>query len=167
MADLACFARYCYSWCCTRLCLLPVKKRGKDIWLQSPCRFASHTEIGDGCRFGGIEIAGSGNCTIGSHVHCGKQVTVLTDAPDYDGGRKLPCGEENIPGDVVIGDNVWIGQGVTVLAGVTIGEGAVIQAGSTVCDDIAPLAVAAGYPAKAYYSRNAEHYYALKEKQSR
>lgn len=51
-------------------------------------------------------------------------------------------------GDIIIGDDVWIGHSVIVLSGVKIGQGAVIAAGSVVTKDIPPYAIVAGVPAK-------------------
>ena len=49
---------------------------------------------------------------------------------------------------VVIGNDVWIGQGVFVKSGVRIGDGAVIAAHSVVIEDVPPYMIAAGVPAK-------------------
>ena len=51
-------------------------------------------------------------------------------------------------GDVIIGNNVWIGDKIIILPGVKIGGGAVIGAGSVVTKDIPDSAIAAGNPAK-------------------
>jgi len=51
-------------------------------------------------------------------------------------------------GDIVVGDDVWIGYGATILSGVHIGQGAVVAAGAVVSKDVPPYAVAAGVPAK-------------------
>ncbi len=51
-------------------------------------------------------------------------------------------------GDIVIGNDVWIGYEAVVLAGVTIGDGAVIGARAVVSKDIPPYTIAAGVPAK-------------------
>lgn len=51
-------------------------------------------------------------------------------------------------GDIVIGNDVWIGHGAIILSGVRIGNGAVIGAGSVVAKDIPAYAIAAGNPAK-------------------
>ncbi len=51
-------------------------------------------------------------------------------------------------GNVVIGNDVWIGLNALVLSGVTIGDGAVIGAGCVVTKDVAPYAIVAGNPAR-------------------
>lgn len=51
-------------------------------------------------------------------------------------------------GDVVIGDDVWLGVHVCVMDGVTIGKGAIVGAGAVVTKDIPPYAIAGGVPAR-------------------
>ena len=51
-------------------------------------------------------------------------------------------------GDIVIGNDVWIGYEAVVMAGVRIGDGAVIGAGAVVTKDIPPYAIAVGIPAR-------------------
>lgn len=51
-------------------------------------------------------------------------------------------------GDIVVGDDVWIGARSIVLSGVTIGQGAVIAAGAVVSTDVPPYAIVGGVPAK-------------------
>lgn len=49
---------------------------------------------------------------------------------------------------VIIGNDVWIGQGASLIAGVTIGDGAVVAAGAVVTKDVPPYTVVGGVPAK-------------------
>lgn len=51
-------------------------------------------------------------------------------------------------GDIVIGNDVWIGRGAKVLSGVRIGDGAVVAAYSVVTRDVRPYAIVAGSPAR-------------------
>lgn len=51
-------------------------------------------------------------------------------------------------GNIIVDDDVWIGQGAIILSGVHIGQGAVIAAGSIVTRDIPSYAIAGGIPAK-------------------
>jgi acetyltransferase-like isoleucine patch superfamily enzyme len=60
-------------------------------------------------------------------------------------GAKLPIRHK---GDIIIGNDVWIGTGAIILAGVKIGEGAVVGAGSVVTHDVPAYAIVAGVPAR-------------------
>jgi acetyltransferase-like isoleucine patch superfamily enzyme len=60
-------------------------------------------------------------------------------------------------GDIVIGDDAWLGFGVVVLDGVRIGNGAVIGANAVVTTDIPDGAIAAGNPARVVKMRDAAH----------
>ena len=51
-------------------------------------------------------------------------------------------------GDIVIGNDVWIGYEAVILAGVTIGDGAVIGARAVVAKDVPPYTIVGGVPAK-------------------
>lgn len=51
-------------------------------------------------------------------------------------------------GDIIIDDDVWIGQGATVLSGVHIGQGAIVAAGAVVTKNVPPYAIVGGVPAK-------------------
>jgi acetyltransferase-like isoleucine patch superfamily enzyme len=59
-------------------------------------------------------------------------------------------------GDVIIGHDVWIGEGAVVLSGVRIGNGAVIGASAVVTRDIPPYSVVAGNPARVVKMRFGE-----------
>lgn len=56
-------------------------------------------------------------------------------------------------GDVVIGNDVWIGDNVIILGGVRIGDGAVVAANSRVVKNVAPYTVVCGNPAKCLKKR--------------
>lgn len=51
-------------------------------------------------------------------------------------------------GEIIIGDDVWIGTNSIVLSGVTIGQGSVVAAGSVVTKSFPPYSVIGGNPAK-------------------
>lgn len=57
---------------------------------------------------------------------------------NYDGSK----------GDIIIEDDVWIGENVTVLSGSKIGQGALVAAGAVICGDVPPYAIVGGVPAK-------------------
>lgn len=51
-------------------------------------------------------------------------------------------------GNVIIGNDVWIGYNASIMSGVTIGHGAVIAGSAHVVKDIAPYSIVGGNPAK-------------------
>ena len=51
-------------------------------------------------------------------------------------------------GDIVIGNDVWIGYEAVILAGVTVGDGAVIAARAVVTKDVPPYTIVGGVPAR-------------------
>lgn len=98
--------------------------------------------------------------TIGAFCSIGKGVKVFLGGehrPDWvttypfnvlwERGKGI-AGHPKTKGDVIIGNDVWIGTETLILSGVTIGDGAVIGARSVVVDDVPPYAIAAGNPAR-------------------
>ena len=65
----------------------------------------------------------------------------------FNDGSKLPRNNGS-KGDVVIGNDVWIGDGALILSGVTIGDGAVIAARAVVTRNVEPYSIVGGIPAK-------------------
>ena len=59
-------------------------------------------------------------------------------------------------GDIVIGNDVWIGYEAVIMAGGTIGDGAIIGARAVVTKDVPPYTVAGGIPAKPIKKRYPE-----------
>ncbi|WP_419510350.1 CatB-related O-acetyltransferase [Alistipes sp.] len=56
-------------------------------------------------------------------------------------------------GDIVIGNDVWIGYEAVVMAGVHIGDGAIVAARAVVTKDVEPYTIVGGVPAKAIRPR--------------
>jgi len=99
-----------------------------------------HVLISPGVRISAansIKIADS--CMLASHVY-------ITDS-DWHGiyDRSMPPSETS---NVILKENVWIGDSAIVCKGVTIGENSIIGAGAVVTCDIPPNVIAAGNPAK-------------------
>lgn len=135
--------------------------KGK-IRVNYKSKFTKNTTLGYNVHFNGIKIKGNGNILIGDNFHSGEGCLILSDIHDYNSGAKLPYGSNYILKDIVIENNVWIGDRVIILGGVTLGEGSIIQAGSVVVKDIPKYAIAGGHPAKVFSQRNIEHYEELK-----
>lgn len=120
------------------------------------------TILGKNINFNGMKIAGCGNVIIGNNFHSGSECQIITEIHNYE-GDKIPYDETYICKDVIIGDNVWLGNRVLILGSVRIGEGAIIQAGSVVVKDIPAYAIAGGHPAIVFSQRDIQHYNKLKK----
>ena len=57
-------------------------------------------------------------------------------------------GHPKSKGDIIVGNDVWIGYGATILSGVKIGHGAIVGAKSLVSKDVPNYAIVAGNPAR-------------------
>lgn len=145
-------------------------KGGKCILIGDYCRFNRCCEvnawekykgysyhpqiiIGNNCSFGAYNhITCVNKITIGCHLLTGMNVIISDNNHGF-----LKLEETDIPpnmrelsskGEIVIGNNVWIGDKVAVLGGVKIGDGAIIAANAVVTCDVPPNTVAAGIPAR-------------------
>ncbi len=70
--------------------------------------------------------------------------------PLFDGwGHEMKTTESwDNRGDIVIGNDVWIGYEAVILSGVTIGDGSIIGTRAVVTKDVPPYAIVGGIPAK-------------------
>lgn len=153
--------------------LYPCKLWGegsKGINIGSDTTIQSHCILGCWIKYAGDSFNPSitigNNCNIGEYTHI-TSINKITIGDGFLTGRFVYIGdnshgmfsreEANIPpirrklyskGEVVIGNNVWIGDKATILAGVTIGDNVVVAANAVVTKDIPSNTIVAGCPAK-------------------
>lgn len=120
------------------------------------------TFLGNNVNFNGMRIEGFGKVQIGDNFHSGPECLMISSYHNYNEGKAIPYDNTYIHKEILIEDNVWLGSRVIILGGVTIGEGAIIQAGSVVVNNIPPMSIAGGSPAKVFKYRDLEHYNRLK-----
>jgi chloramphenicol O-acetyltransferase type B len=122
-----------------------------------------NTYLANQVCFNGMSILGSGKVIIGSYFHSGTGCQIIMFFHNYEGAA-IPYDNTFISKNVGIGECVWLGNNVIILGGrVNIGEEAIVQAGSVVCKDIPPYAIAGGHPAWVFKMRDIERYQKLKE----
>jgi len=126
----------------------------------------SHYDIGR-WSYGDLRVLRyrvNGNLKVGSFCSFADNVAVLlggdhnpNNLSTYPFGVFLGGVSESAhastKGDVVIGNDVWVGRNATILPGVKIGDGAVIGAHSVIARDIPPYAIAVGNPGKVVRAR--------------
>jgi virginiamycin A acetyltransferase len=132
----------------------------RDPWLEP-------YEIGD-YSYGKVKVVGWGEGStlrIGSFCSIAPTLTILLGGEhriDWVTTYPFPevlkeargfSGHVRTKGDVVIGNDVWIGENVIILSGVRVGNGAAIGARSVVVKDVPPYAVVAGNPAELLFYR--------------
>lgn len=109
--------------------------------------------IGDDCIIGEYNhFSAIDRITIGNGVLTGNYVYIGDNSHGNMSPEDLqmpPCNRGlTSKGEVVIEDNVWIGDKVAILSGVRIGKGAVVGANSVVTKDVEPYTVVGGNPAR-------------------
>jgi lipopolysaccharide O-acetyltransferase len=133
---------------------------GDGLWLEAVSKYCSQEfspriVIGEDVSVGNwTHIAATHYVEIGSNVLMGSKV-LITDhnhgqySTTHSSPHMAPI-LRPLDGDrrVVIGQNVWLGDGVVVTPGSSIGAGSVIGANSVVRGNIPPSSIAAGVPAK-------------------
>ena len=97
----------------------------------------SGTRLGSFCRIWDFHEIRIGRDLLASHG-----LTLIAGTHDVDFSRS------SRPGEIVVGDNVWIGINVTIVGPAVIGDNVVIGANSFVTGELAPNAIYAGSPAR-------------------
>lgn len=115
--------------------------------------YTPHVEIGNNCSFGFCNhITCCNSIKIGEGVLTGMYVIISDNSHGEIKRDVLDTPPLKRPlyskGEVVIGNNVWIGDKVAILAGVHVGDGAIIAANAVVTKDVPSYTIVAGVPAK-------------------
>jgi lipopolysaccharide O-acetyltransferase len=133
---------------------------GEGLWLEAIShygrqRFNPRLVIGNHVHISHwSHIACNHSVTIGDHVLIGSKVIVTDHNHGIFGAGatspSIPPSERPLDHDrsVIIGSNVWLGDGVVVCPGVTIGEGSVAGANAVITTDVPPFTLVAGVPAR-------------------
>lgn len=130
-----------------------------DLSIGNPARTYFGDDVSANC---GLTTKGEGELRIGSHVHFGEDVLIITDNHNLVDAIELPYDSVRVERPVVIGDCCWIGDRVVIAPGARLGEGSVVGAGAVVTGEVPPLAIVAGVPARPIGARDPERYESLR-----
>ena len=124
-----------------------------DFYEPSKQTFTPTVEFGSDSSFGDFShLTCINGIRIGKGVRCGRKV-FITDNAHGASERSLMNIRPNLrqlysKGEVVIDDNVWIGEMACIMPGVHIGYGSIVGANAVVTHDVPPYCVVGGNPAK-------------------
>jgi acetyltransferase-like isoleucine patch superfamily enzyme len=141
-----------------------------DEWVkvQKEC-YIYNSRIGSYTYFAGFNSVMNANigrfCSIGSFVSIGPgkhPIDFVSTSPVFFSIHRQ-CGTTFADqsyyremGNVIIGNDVWIGSNAVILDDVVIGDGAVIAAGAIVTANVEPYTIVGGVPAKVIRKRFSE-----------
>jgi acetyltransferase-like isoleucine patch superfamily enzyme len=131
------------------------------VWkVTGKVRLGDQVRIGPGTRLvceGELEIGANVHINAGVTVLCVKRVSVGRDSliawnctlMDHDFHALQDAGGHciNTPGEIVLGDQTWLGAGVTVTKGTRLAQGVVVAAGTVMFGEIdEPNCIVGGNP---------------------
>ena len=130
---------------------------GENVYLEEGSTFSNDKiHIGNNVNIRKYCILQSGK----AHIYIGNNVMITAFTTINAGNHRVDIVgkvmkeikmEEKLPEndkDIIIEDDVWIGQKATILNGVRIGRGSVIGGGAVVTKDVPPYSIYTGVPEK-------------------
>ncbi len=108
---------------------------GKNAVIMMGAMINIGSVVGEGTMID-MNVVLGGRATVGKNCHIGAG-SVLAGVIEPPSAKP-----------VVVEDGVVVGANAVILEGVTVGEGSVVAAGAVVTEDVPPLSVVAGTPAR-------------------
>ena len=118
-----------------------------NVFLEDYTRIQNHLNF----------ISYKGKLTVKKYAAIGAGCIIIpgdhvptVGVPQYLAGR---LHINDVDGEIIVGEDAWIGAGTILLSHCKIGRGAVVAAGAVVSKEVPPYAVVAGVPAKIIATR--------------
>ena len=111
--------------------------------------FGNKVNIGDN-----VSIRCVDKITLGNNVLLGSRVLIIDNShgkysgEEQDSPETSPNERKITAAQIIIGNNVWIGEGAIIQQGVTIGDGSIVAANSVVTKNIPARCIVGGVPVK-------------------
>jgi acetyltransferase-like isoleucine patch superfamily enzyme len=96
----------------------------------------------------GVLLSCNKKITIGNDVQVGEYTSIRDTTHDYKDLERPMKHAPDIPEEVIIANNVWIGRGCIILPGTVIEEGVVVAANSVVKGKLERNGIYGGTPAR-------------------
>ncbi len=134
------------NFLCQRNCTLSAIDEGRIIIGDNV--FLNHNVTLDS-GFGGL-------ISIDNYTTIGMNSVLRSSNHEYE-RRDIPVTQQgNRPGQIVLGEDVWIAASVTLLPGTILGRGCIVSAGSVVSGQYSDYSILAGNPARIIGLRGSE-----------
>lgn len=125
---------------------------GRDIQIRKGVRFFGLNNIAvNDCVYFGENVyvyAFQGKVSIGRDVLIANGVIINSRNHVFSDATRTISSQGYTAGEVVIGNDVWIGACALILPNVHVGDGAIIAAGAVVNKSVPPYSIVGGVPAR-------------------
>lgn len=122
-------------------------KYGKQVFPNASITIGNHCSIGEYNH-----ITACNKITIGDGLLTGRYVIISDNShgglSKEESSIQPSLRDLKSKGEVIIGNNVWLGDKVAVLSGVHIGNNVIVAANAVVTKDVPDGCIVAGVPAK-------------------
>jgi len=137
---------------------IKVNKSGKNVNIGIGVQILGGKNIQTGSNIGinsnSVLGAHHGKITLGNNVIIGQNVVVR--ASDHKSESiEVPIIEQGqTGGEIIIGNDCWIGANSVITRNVKIGDHSVVAAGAVVTKDVEPFSIVGGVPSKLIKKRS-------------
>lgn len=127
-----------------RIEVFPIDKTDVSI-----IKFGINCQMNDSCHISAMKSVEIGdNVLMAGHIYISDNSHGHYNGDNQSSPNIEPINRSSYVAPVMIGKNVWIGEGVVIMPGVQIGEGCIIGANSVVTKSVPANSMVVGSPAK-------------------